>query len=81
MSYPSVQETVQAEAKATSEEIAQVGGIRTLTITNHLIQDQTTAQSVADSYLARYKLPKNKMKIKTIAPLPYEVGDIIGIKI
>ena len=81
MSYPSVMETIQVEAKGTDEEIAAVGGIRTLVITNHLIQDETTAQAIADSYLSRYKDPKTKIILKSIAPIPYEVGDVIGIEI
>jgi hypothetical protein len=81
MSYPSAQETIRAEAKATDEEIAAVGGIRTLEITNHLIQDVTTAQAIADSYLLKYKTPKTHMTIKAVAPLPYEVGDVIGVEI
>jgi hypothetical protein len=81
MSYPSVMETIQVEAKGTDEEIAAVGGIRTLVITNHLIQDEITAQNIANSYLAKYKNPKTRMKIKSIAPLPYEVGDVVGVEI
>lgn len=81
MAYPSKKIAITAEATATAEEIQAAGGKRTLTIRNHLVQDQTTAQAVADAYLAEYKKQKLKMKITTTAPLPYEVGDTIGLAI
>ena len=81
MAYPSKKIAITVEATATAEEIQAAGGKRTLTIRNHLIQDQTTAQAVADAYLAEYKKQKLKMRITTTAPLPYEVGDTIGLVI
>lgn len=77
MAYPSKRIAITAEATASDAEIEVAGGKRTLTIRNHLIQDQTTAQAVADAYLAEYKKQKMKIKITTTAPLPYEVGDTI----
>lgn len=81
MAYPSKKIAITAEATATAEEIEAAGGKRTLTIRNHLIQDPTTAQAVADAYLLEYKKQKLKMRITTTAPLPYEVGDTIGLVI
>lgn len=81
MAYPSKKISITAEATATAEEIQAAGGKRTLTIRNHLIQDQTTAQDVADAYLAEYKKQKLKMRITAVAPIPYEVGDTIGLVI
>jgi len=77
MPYPSKKISITAEATASAAEIEIAGGKRTLTIRNHLIQDQTTAQAVANAYLAAYKKQKTKIKISNIAPLPYEVGDTI----
>ena len=77
MPYPSKKIAITAEAKATEEEIKAAGGLRSLTINNHLIQDQTTAQAIADTYLAEYKKQKIKMRITITAPLPYEIGDTI----
>ena len=81
MGYPSKKISITAEATASVAEIEAAGGKRTLTIRNHLIQDQTTAQSVADDYLLEYKKQKVKIRITTTAPLPYEVGDTIGLVI
>ncbi|GAI09538.1 unnamed protein product [marine sediment metagenome] len=80
MAYPSKRIAITAEAVATIDEIKAAGGIRTLTIKNHLIQDQDTAEEIADAYLKEYKKQKVKMRITTIAPLPYEVGDTINLK-
>jgi len=80
MAYPSKRIAITAEAVATDDEIRAAGGIRTLTINNHLIQDQTTAQAIADGYLLEYKKQKVKMRITAIAPLPYDVGDTISLK-
>jgi len=77
MAYPSKRIAITAEAIASVAEIEAAGGKRTLTIRNHLIQDQTTAQAVANAYLAEYKEQKTKLRMTTTAPLPYEVGDTI----
>ncbi len=77
MAYPSKRIAITAEAIASAAEIEVAGGKRTLTIRNHLIQDQDTAEAVANAYLAEYKKQKAKMRITTIAPLPYEIGDTI----
>ena len=81
MAYPSKKIAITAEAKATADEIKAAGGLRTLTITNHLIQTTAKAQSTADAYLAEYKKQKQKIRIKATVPLPYEEGDTIGIEI
>ena len=77
MGYPSKKIAITAEAVASAAEIEAAGGKRTLTIRNHLIQDQATAQALADAYLAEYKEQKVKMRITITTPLPYEVGDTI----
>jgi hypothetical protein len=83
--YPFVYEEneieIKAEAVASDEEIAAVGGKRTLTIHNHLIQDVSIAQAIADAYLAEYKDQKTKFVIKKANPPPYEIGDFIEIEI
>lgn len=81
MAYPSKKIAITAEAIATAAEIEAAGGKRTLTIKNHLIQDQTIAQAVANAYLLEYKKQKKKISITTISPIPYELGDTIGIPI
>jgi len=80
MAYPSKKIAITAEAIASDAEIEAAGGKRTLTIRNHLIQDQAAAQAVADTYLAEYKKQKLKVRITTTTPLPYEVGDTIRQK-
>lgn len=75
MPYPSKKIAITAEAIATVAEIEVAGGKRTLAINNHLIQDQITAQAVANAYLLEYKKQKTKMSVVVIAPIPYEVGD------
>uniref|UniRef100_A0A6M3XKL2 Uncharacterized protein n=1 Tax=viral metagenome TaxID=1070528 RepID=A0A6M3XKL2_9ZZZZ len=77
MAYESAKIAIKAEAIATAGEISAAGGKRTLRIDNHLIQDTTTAQSVADSYLSDYKMQKVKISISKPTPLPYEEGDTI----
>jgi len=81
MAYQSSKVAVTAEATASDAEILAVGGLRTLTIRNHLIQTTAKAQAVADAYLLEYKAQKKKIKILTPVPLPYEVGDTIGIEV
>lgn len=81
MAYPSKRIAITAEATAEPEEIEAAGGKRTLTISNHLIQDPDTAQAIANAYLLEYKKQKIKIRITTVSPLPYEVGDTIGLSI
>ncbi|GAH41556.1 unnamed protein product [marine sediment metagenome] len=81
MAYPSKKIAITYEATASVAEIEAAGGKRTLTIHNHLIQDQDTAEAVANAYLDEYKKQKMKIRITTVAPIPYEVGDIIGLAI
>ncbi len=81
MPYPSKRIAITAEAKATSDEVTAAGGRRTLTIRNHLIQDQDTAEAIAIAYLNEYKKQKMKIRITAVAPIPYEVGDTIGLAI
>lgn len=81
MAYPSKRIKITAEATATSGEIAAAGGLKTLTINNHLIQTSTGAQAVADAYLDDYKTQKVKIVINEPTPLPYEVGDTINLEI
>jgi hypothetical protein len=77
MTYPSKRVAITYEATASPAEIEAAGGKITLTIRNHLIQDENTAEAVANAYLAVYKKQKTKIRIRSIAPLPYEVGDTI----
>lgn len=77
MAYPSKKITIKVEAIATANEISAAGGKQTLEINNHLIQDTTTAQTVANSYLDDYKTQKVKMVINRPTPLPYEIADTI----
>lgn len=81
MPYPSKRIAITAEATASAAEIEAAGGKRTLTIHNHLIQDQDTALEIANAYLAEYKKQKMKIRITAVAPIPYEVGDTIGLAI
>ncbi|MBA7556362.1 hypothetical protein ES705_49067 [subsurface metagenome] len=77
MAYPSKRVAITYEATASPAEIEAAGGKITLTIRNHLIQDEDTAEAVANAYLAVYKKQKTKIRIMSTAPLPYEVGDAI----
>jgi hypothetical protein len=78
--YWSTKTEIKAEATALPEDIAKVGGKRTLTINNHLIQIMGIAQNIANAYLAEYKDQKIKISISSTAPLPYEVEDTIRLK-
>lgn len=81
MAYPSKKIAIKAEATATAGEISAAGGKITLRINNHLIQDTTTAQTIADSYLSDYKTQKVKMIIEKPTPLPYEISDVVRLEI
>jgi len=75
--YWSQKTEIKAEATASDEDIAKVGGKRTLTINNHLIQNMSIAQNIANAYLADYKDQKTKLIITKPCPPPYEIGDTI----
>lgn len=81
MAYPSKRIALTAEATASTGEIALAGGKKTLTVKNHLIQTSSGAQAIANAYLAEYKKQKVKIRITTVNPIPYEVGDTIGLSI
>jgi len=68
---------IKAEAIASDADIAKVGGKKTLTINNHLIQNMSIAQNIAKAYLAEYKDQKIASIIDRPIPLPYEIGDTI----
>ncbi len=68
---------IKSEATASSGDIASVGGKRSLTIENHLIQNQTVADLISAAYLAEYKDQKTKLVITKPCPAPYEMGDTI----
>lgn len=56
-------------------------GERTMTIKNHLFQDQTSIDNMCSSLLAEYKDPKWYIDINTpYNPVPLEMGDKISFK-
>ncbi len=75
--YGSFKTEIETEATASSGDIAAVGGKRSLTIENHLIQNQTLADLIANNYLAEYKDQKTKLVVTRPTPAPYEIGDTI----
>jgi len=75
--YWSTKIEIKAEATASDEDIVKVGGKKTLPINNHLIQDMSIAQNIANSYLSEYKDQKIIMVVDLPIPLPYEIGDTI----
>jgi len=79
--YGPLKTEIKAEATASSGDIAKVGGKRSLTIKNHLIQTQTLADLIADAYLAEYKDQKTKFIVTRPTPAPYEIGDTIKVQI
>lgn len=78
--YWSTKTEIKAEATASAGDIAKVGGKKTLTINNHLIQNMSIAQNIANSYLADYKDQKKIIVVNRPIPLPYEIGDTIILK-
>lgn len=68
---------IKSEATASAADIATVGGKRSLTIENHLIQNQTIADLISAAYLADYKDQKIKLVVTKPCPAPYEIGDTI----
>lgn len=81
MAYESKKIQIKATATASSGDISAVGGKKTLTITNHLIQTSSGAQAIADAYLAEYKDQKTVIRITRPTPLPYEIGDVMRLEI
>ncbi|MBA7519313.1 hypothetical protein ES705_11391 [subsurface metagenome] len=75
--YGSTKIEIKSEAIASEADIAAVGGKRSKTIENHLIQTQTIADLIANAYLAEYKDQKTKLVITRPTPAPYEIGDTI----
>jgi len=71
---------IKSEATASDADIAKVGGKRSLTIENHLIQNQTIADLISAAYLADYKDQKTKLVVTRPSPAPYEIGDTITVK-
>ena len=71
----------KGEAMATSFEIKEAGGEKTLQINNHLFQSDTDAQDIADALLARLKDRKQYFEIASeFCPVPIEKGDTITAK-
>lgn len=68
---------IKSEATASASDIAAVGGKRSLTIENHLIQTQTVADLISAAYLADYKDQKTKLVVTKPTPAPYQIGDTI----
>jgi hypothetical protein len=57
-------------------------GEKTLDITNHLFQDQTTINSMCSTLLALYKTPKKYFTFSLeFNPLPIEVGDTGALQV
>lgn len=79
--YWATKTEIKAEATASEGDIAKVGGKKTLTINNHLIQNMSIAQNIANSYLADYKDQKTKFVVTKPTPAPYEIGDTIKVRI
>lgn len=75
--YGSLKTEIKSEATASDAEIAAVGGKRSLTIRNHLIQTQTVANLIAKTYLNEYKDQKTKLVVTKPNPAPYTIGDTI----
>ncbi len=69
--------SIRSEAVASSGDIAAVGGKRSLTINNHLIQNQTRADIISAGYLDEYKDQKTKLIVIRPTPAPFEIGDTI----
>jgi hypothetical protein len=75
--YGSFKTVIEAEATASQSDIDAVGGKRSLTIENHLIQNQTVADLISAAYLADYKDQKTKLVVTRPCPAPYIIGDTI----
>ncbi len=75
--YREVETKVFAEVLASQSIIDFSGGKKTLSITNHLIQTNSVAKTIANNYLDRFKLAKTRMEVTFPTPLPFERGDTI----
>ncbi len=75
--YGTNKEEIRSEATASAADIKVVGGKRSLTIENHLIQNQTIADLISAAYLAEYKDQKTKLVVTKPTPPPYEIGDTV----
>jgi len=75
--YREVETKVFAEVLASQGIIDFSGGKKTLPITNHLIQTNPDAKTIADNYLNRFKLAKTRMSVSYPTPLPFEREDTI----
>lgn len=75
--YREMSTKVFAEVLASIGIIGFSGGKKTLPITNHLIQANSNAKTIADNYLNRFKLAKTRMSISFPTPLPFEREDTV----
>jgi len=76
---PELVSKIYSFKKLTDTEISQTGGPKFLTINNHLIQEQSEADNLAQSLLNHYKNVVNVCSITVSCPPPIEVGDTIEI--
>jgi len=77
------EETIPSELRGEDSDATSITayGERTLTIDNHLFQDQTPLDNMATSLLAEYKDPKWYADIPVpFNPVPLEMGDKISWK-
>ena len=75
--YREIETKVFAEVLASQGIIDFSGGKKTLPITNHLIQTNPDAKTIADNYLDRFKLAKTRMSVSFPTPLPFEREDTV----
>lgn len=75
--YREIETKVFAEVLASQGIIDFSGGKKTLSLTNHLIQTNPDAKTIADGYLNRFKLAKTRMNVSYPTPLPFEREDTI----
>ena len=75
--YREISTKVFAEVLASQGIIDFSGGKKTLPITNHLIQTNPDAKTIADNYLDRFKLAKTRMSVSFPTPLPFEREDTV----
>lgn len=75
--YREISTKVFAEVSASQGIIDFSGGKKTLPITNHLIQANLNARTIAGNYLDRFKLAKTRMEVQFPTPLPFEREDTV----
>jgi len=69
------------EAEASDEDKAEVGGEKTLSLSNILYQSDIDAQTKADSLLLRLKTKKEYVEISSeFCPIPIERRDSITVQ-